>query len=222
MKRLAFVLSVAALAAVSCATPGSVPVTTTSSSPTQAGASAREAWVPVTSGGGALIDSSRYPSGATIEVYEDYQFSGDFGSAGLCLSVTQMTAWPAAESGGEVRFDPMPGSTRCSTDNPFFFDGEPIGSWSDPAAYYELGELHTPLGREYPRSGYPFSSNPVPLRSGVHYYGATFGTSTISGSLLTGETITPPGEPGCVSSRPRTSPFSYPGECLPDAFVIRW
>jgi hypothetical protein len=88
MKRLALVLTVAALAAVSCTTPGSVPVTTSSSSTTQAGASAREAVIPFDRDGvfDVLVDSSYYPSGATIQAVVS------IGGQGFCVSVMDVGA----------------------------------------------------------------------------------------------------------------------------------
>ena len=68
MKRVALVLSIAALVAVSCTptTPPAAPATTTSSSTTMAGASAREAvfsWEIAREFG---IDSAYYPAGSTV------------------------------------------------------------------------------------------------------------------------------------------------------------
>jgi hypothetical protein len=76
MKRLALVLTVAAIAAVSCTTPGVTPTTTTSSSTTLAGASAREAVFTTQSARNYGIDSAFYPSGATVSAQVDAPPSG--------------------------------------------------------------------------------------------------------------------------------------------------
>ncbi len=179
-----------------------------------------EAWVPVSPLGGALIDSSRYPSGATIEVREDYRFPGDVG--GVCLSVTEQTApGPPPRPLEEVRFDPIPGSTRCSSDVLFRLDGG-VADWTEPGAYKELGEVFVPLALDRQVAGYddnvgyPFSSNPVPLKSGVHYYGASFGTAVVNGQVAPGGSAQ-----DCLSDI-GFGTGAYPGGCLPDSFVIRW
>jgi hypothetical protein len=71
MKRFALVLTVAALAAVSCATPGVTPATTSSSSTTLAGASAREASFDSDFSRTFGVDSSFYPSGAQVVAQGD-------------------------------------------------------------------------------------------------------------------------------------------------------
>ena len=71
MKRLALVLTVAALAAVSCTTPGVTPATTTSSSTTLAGASAREASFDSDFSRSFGVDGSFYPPGAQVVAQGD-------------------------------------------------------------------------------------------------------------------------------------------------------
>ena len=98
MKRLALVLTVAALAAVSCTTPGAVPATTTSSSTTQPGASAREAVIEYDlTKGRTPIDSSFYPAGATI--------IAETNLGGYCLRLLKGT-------GGGLGVE-VPGSESC-------------------------------------------------------------------------------------------------------------
>ncbi len=216
MRRLVLVLAAATLGVVAC-----TPVDAT---PTPAGP--REAWIPVSAQGGALIDSSRYPAGATIEVREDWRFSESESSGGVCLSVTTR-----AQSANRSRYEPVPGSKACTSDNKVVIDGEVVGDFTDKFAFLELGEPVLPNSNL--EQGYsPAStqaSNPVPLLPGVNYYGASFGTATENGRAELGGGVV--SKRGCLSRgagsadppvEPGDSGGLYPGDCLPDVFVIRW
>ena len=111
MKRLALVLTVAALAAVSCTTPGAVPVTTTSSSTTQAGASAREAFVPLDFYGEGL-DRSQYPSGALLQV--GAVPAAEDGDCLILVSDPVASSSEAGFLGPLASYVELPGSRACA------------------------------------------------------------------------------------------------------------